>query len=448
MSTFSNYLEEFLTKKNISIKQFAKECEFPISKAKAIVHGTTLPDSLEIVQHIYNVLHFSLYERQQLTEYYIEATEGTDLMKSFQIMEQIVKKISFSHKKRNFFLPELNYKDVPEISQEFVKLNSKKEAHEAIKYALEYALSKGLTDIYAYMQPEAFFYNMLLRYFNHSEQAENITLHQIFCLNTTSGDEDIQNLQSINEIVSIFLSDLKTDISFYHDNIKHHINDMNVLPFMINIGDMTIYLNMDSNLGYFVKNAEYGQYMRALFLTIKKKTKSFTTNAGNELFYQKVSNKSCNIFSIADFKMVSAYKNKIFPVLSGHFIIPEQKLEKFLNDGIITDLGKGQKIEIEENKRYNLLKEILATVKSGNLNLYFSKEAYPLSEGSGIIIIESKFFIIKYNCKQPKIWYLEDSVISRLFKQYFHYRVDTKRTYSKEESTGILEELLRKHNNR
>lgn len=447
MSSFSNYLEETLKNKNISIKQFAKECNLSLSEARGFVYGKVLPDDFDIVHNICDTFHFSIYERQHITESYIEATKGTDIMKAFQIMEHVVYKTCFSPSKKNLFLPPLTYKEVAETNVDFMLLNSKKELHEAIKYALEFALSKGYVDVFAYMRPEEFIYNMLIRFFDKQTGNGNITLHQIFCFNSTPAANDTQNIRSVNELLYIILSDMETDIAVYHNNISHKTNEMSILPFMININDITIYMNFESNTGYFIKDSEYGDFMRKIFLRIREKCKIFADNITFDSLIEKVAKTNSSVFSICDFPIVCRGDTAFYPQSSGNFIFSGQQFENFLKNGIVTDICKTGTRCIDENTRYNILKQLLLNAKAGRLKIFFTKEAYPVTPGSGIITTSSDFYIIKRDNAKQKVWHFEDSRICRLFENYFAYHIDMRRTYTAEESIKWLETLLTNHNN-
>ena len=441
MSTFSNYLQNYLFTHNTSIKEMSKLCQLPLITAKSIVNGKILPENLETVQTIYTTLHMSANEKQELTELFIKENKGSNILYYYQLMEKLIDKVSTTNTKTALALPPLSYKTVPESSNNYIMLKSKKETHEAIKYALEYSLSKGHTNIYAYMQPEKFINTMILRYFNNN----NITLHQIFCCNPSTNQYNIENLEALLLTLDLLLNDVPIKFSYFNNNIKHHLNNMSIMPHMIIIGNMTIFLNPKSDTGYFINDENYALFTKNIFKQKQQLSQPFLNKIPINHFIKCLQNNPYEVYGLA-FPIINYFTNESTLKFKSNIILDKSDLINFLKtDGIINFNIPNAKF-LSADKRYSILNNLLNNMKNGISNVYFSKEGYSISNNTSILTTQSNIYIIKNNEDEIKIWHFSDSGICNIFKQYFSYRVDTKRTLSHEESINCLQTILRKHN--
>lgn len=283
MSKFSEYLEEYLKKKEITIASLASRLNMDRSIMYRYVKGTRIPIEDTIVKDIANALFMTLSEKGKLLELYERQIYGDDNMDNYFafrnfLAELKVRKNEFGSK-NNIWKTDIIFNENIDV----MWLNSREEISTMVRYVLN-CLGKsevGNEYIYIVMQPN---HESVQRYLRPYLEGSNVVVEQIVCLE--QGEKyRYKNLDVMLNIIGTCFGKINYTVYYYYGNENNEHSETKWMTNVIITAEYVIQFDDEMKCGSVIKDKDYANGALIRYRSIKKRTRLLKKNVefGNDM---------------------------------------------------------------------------------------------------------------------------------------------------------------------
>lgn len=272
MSDFSRLLREYTKRSGYTKVNLSKLCGIDRSLLQKYVSGHRIPNQVQTVLRLAEVLQLSPGERQKFLEAYYIKSIGAKAYEQRQMIQDVIEHFSSYIKKEDLkFKGNFSgcWDDVPEI----MILGQENNNWEKIGRILEMEAVHDSAELLLIAQPDKDYLNGLISYFL---SFENTKVKQIVCVENWIADQKgNHNIKILCQVMPFLFGTDRYEAKFYYDHLESHRNNMTILPNLLITRHFVICFNNDMKSGILYKNEIVHKFYRGVFYEIEKECRSY-----------------------------------------------------------------------------------------------------------------------------------------------------------------------------
>lgn len=263
MSTYSDLLRKYITKKNIKIVQLIQYCELERSYMYKIINGKRKPASLQMVQKIADFMQLSPIENQEYYQAYYRTVFGDELYEqNRQIQEmiynfdQIIQRPVYLKNTESIVNEQLTG------SEPFHILHGKLEIDCHMKLLLE--SEAQLPSPYIRLIAQCEYSYLLQTLMTLGRNNPDMVIQHILCFQNEE-EYSCQNIELIQHILGFYACECQYEPFYYYDTISSHFDNMNLFCNCIICSKGILCYTNDYSYGQLISDSEGIKAYRNLF---------------------------------------------------------------------------------------------------------------------------------------------------------------------------------------
>lgn len=463
MSQFSEYLNELVKAREVTIKGLADVCDIDRTLLHKVLVGSRKPPNEQFVKKIADNLLLAKDEYEQLLEKYKIILMGEDTFNCRQKVAKIIRSIShrrIENSKSTTLKTKIDVTDIPDINTYYNQDNLVKNAQIIISYEIQQN-----SDISIVAQPSDILNTILKNCIDDSADTE---IQHIFCLD----NEPNKNAYcSYNLDVFSYISQLAIEYKnykpfYYYDNQKSHINTTSLMPYVIITKNFVICSDSDFSSGLICKFDGYVDFYNNQFKNLKSKCKLLLSllhdSESIESYYRKAKSweicynyQSCitlccdrDIF-YSCVKGSHEFKTKACELLesiskmqfTGKYIniFSETGIQDFMENGKLLDFPDNVYIPINKKDRKRIIKKMIYLTEKDLYHYRIVKDEHDMFFYHLCISADESNLCIQYGVDESTCYFtIAERSLVCAFRDYMYYLFESDKIYSKEETINIL----------
>lgn len=272
MSDFSSLLQEYTKRSGYTKVYLSKVCGIDRSLLQKYISGQRIPNQVQTVLTLAEVLQLSPGERQKFLKSFYIRSIGAETYEQRQTIKDMIEHFSIYIKKE-----ELEFQgncigfwdDVPQI----MILGRENHNWEKVARILEMEAAQESAELLLIAQPDKEYLNGLISYFL---SFENTKVKQVVCVENWIADQKgNHNIRILCQIMPFLFGTDRYEAKFYYDHLESHRNDMTILPNLLITRHFVICFNNDMKTGILYKNEQIHKFYRGVFYDIEKECRSY-----------------------------------------------------------------------------------------------------------------------------------------------------------------------------
>lgn len=482
MTEFSNYLENFMKEKDISMATLARETNVDRAAMYRYVKGTRIPSEIGIVKKIADVLQMSVRERGKLLEEYDKLILGEEMVYSYQYIQNFLSRLVQVPEKEEMMRERWKLVWKQDKTGSVIRLGSKQEIANYIFHVFEYIIQKNRTEeeVYMVMQP---IYPELQQFLLNVFANSSIKVEQIICLEQ-SLRYSYKNLKIFQEILPLYFHISGYEVYSYYDSAESHVNNMCFMPNIIILFNQVIQFDYEMQCGVVVCEENYAGIMKKRYEDLRKETVCMVKKGGTLSTYTEnlVGYKKCltvkmlmqqpcmakcigRKFLEEHIYPMDGKKQYVDALVDAHGdwegkIYQDGKIdasiavcygnvngvEQFIRDGRIREFPSGLYSAFSLEERKIIMQRMIVLIKDKKIYWRVIREKVYIPEEVSILFTETETgkeiiftYVFEKDIRQVSI---TEQSFYRTWMLYYEYLEKKGWVYSEEESLNYLERVL------
>ena len=467
MSQFSNFLNDLVHQREISVKDLANSCGINRTLLHKIMSGNRNPSDEVVVKKIAENLLLSDDDYEELLQKFKIVQMGENVYSRRKKVAEIIHSLSHIKNEKNqsfSFKSNLNISDTSNLSTYY----NQDDLVKNIQIILQYAVQQK-SNLYIIAQPSNIL-NQILKYC--VDDKDEVSIQHIFCLDNISIEKSSDNY---NLDAFLYVSQLVIDYKnyqpfYYYDIKKSHINSTSIMPYVIITKNFVICTDSDFNTGFICKMDNYVEFYMKQFDNLKTKSKVLLTSLHDspsiESFYRNATlmniayNYQSQIVLCCDKKIFydfvngpDEFKNQACQLLEeitqNHLshktenIFSEAGIKDFMETGKILDFPEHLYTPIPIDSRKKVLERMIQLMEDDIWDYRIVKNEYDMFLHQLCISGDSTHIDIQYAVDESRCHIsLDEKSLIFAFVDYIQYLYESNKVYTKEETIEILKKYL------
>ncbi len=478
MSGFSDYLQNFINLKNITLKDLSEETNIDRTVLYRYVKGKRIPSDKNIVVRMADVVQMSVSEKKHLLEEYDKLILGENIVYSYEYIQRIIHSLERLRKNKLFANNMWNTVSVFKMENMVIELNTKEDIITYILDLFKYIASRKRTEekILLLMQPG---YGDIQRFIPQIFGKCSIEIEQIICMEQNI-NQSYKNLELFEKILPLCFSLLKYNLYYYYDSVNNHINNMTTMPNIIIVDDYVVQFDYKMKNGVVIKNKIFAKIMSKQYYLLKRETHILLMNNKESFFKNIIIENIGKEINICLHKQLCICNCMSRNILERHIHIPEGKeyfidkllgiysekdymedgdtdvvfvsygtvegMEDFMKSGHIEEFPDNIYSPLSVEERLMVLERMILEIKEGRIICRLISDNIKFADGIIFYLSENKkqFALSCISDKSIMQMVIDEQSIYRTFKMYLEYLEKKGVLYSKEETLRYLENLMKK----
>lgn len=468
MSRFSEQLEYYILKSGYTEVQLAQVSGFNRSYIALMKNGQRVSPDIDKMKRLFEALHLTLYEYEELWDAYLSARLGDDVyrknkevirfLESFQNLSEISVDCSYEHV-------------IPEIKI----VRRRMDVEYIMQAVMEHEAEKQEGSIKIIMQAED---SVLFTILPHiCKKNKNLKVEQIICLENQIGNEknalyNIHQLQYLmRTVIYSFHSNL--DIFYYYDNVQAHFNEMSLFPYVIITTEYVICIHSSMEYGMLFKEKEIQENFIQLFERHKKKCRSLFKRIEGEydwVYHYANPGAECNVcYTIAQqpclgFLNIDSLIRKCIPdrwvrirhalqvkirennkcLINGSLkpvsYCTQEGIRRFCREGVIDQLPVEIYNRLGKEDRLAVLIELKEMILQNKYELYVLKEQAAIPKEINLTLMDMFDVTLTYMSEKKEMRFLlEEASLTGIMWDFFENYKKTPLVMAGEEVVAYLD---------
>lgn len=467
MSQFSNFLNDLVHEREISVKSLADSCGIDRTLLHKILSGKRKPPEGEFIKKVSERLLLSDEDYEELCQKYKMVQMGENVYSRRKKVAEIIHSLSHIKNENNqsfSFKTNLNISDTSNLSTYY----SQDDLIKNIQIILQYEVQQK-SDLYIIAQPSNIL-NQILKYCVDTKG--EISIQHIFCLDNIPIEKsnDNYNLDAFLYVSQLVIDYKNYQPFYYYDIKKSHINSTSVMPYVIISRNFVICTDSDFNTGLICKMDNYVSFYMNQFDNLRAKSKMLLTSLHDspsiEAFYRNATlmnityNYQSQIILCCDKKSFYDFVNGpdefkkqacqlLEEIVQRHLnnkienIFSEAGIKEFMATGKLLDFPEHLYTPISINSRKKMLTRMIQLLEDDVWDYRIVKNEYDMFLHQLCISGDSTHIDIQYAVDQSRCHIsLDEKSLIFAFVDYIQYLYESNKVYTKEETIEILKKYL------